>query len=133
VYPFDSRLRWHLSDRAGHLVAAFRLHGGVNDSLVQERIRSLARASRARGIVLALLYLGLAGTAVAALARLFPAAATAEALLDRTLAITGSLAGLFTLLALVLTRLLGQLEADLLMLLLLPERGLAKNGHSKVH
>ena len=128
MYPFESRLRWHLSDRAGHLVAAFRLQGHVHDSLVEERVRSLARASRIRGIVLALLYLGLVGTAVAALARYLPAASTAEAILDRTLAVVGSLAGVLTVLALALTRLLGQLEADLLMLLLLPERKMHKHG-----
>ena len=104
--------------RYSHLIRALdKRPTGLQDTLVEERIDSLRVWNHARFLVSVLLSLGVIATAGAWVAKLLPAFATAIQALDHMIATTGTFTGLLTLLYLFLTRLLGQLEIDILTLL----------------
>lgn len=117
VYPFGSRTSWLLASRYKHIVKAFQDHPAP-DTLVQERLEALARWGRSRAIVASFLYLGIAASVGSLLGQLWPPLEEASAILRDIAAITGTFAGIFTLAFLFLTRLLSQIEADILTLLL---------------
>lgn len=120
MYPYESRLKWILSSRYNHLLHALALnpHPG-HDSLVAERAASLRRWDRTRTGVMVLLYLGFAGAAVAYAGNFVPVLTEATPLLRTIVGLVGALTGILTVAYLFLTRLLSQIEADLLMLLTL--------------
>jgi hypothetical protein len=117
MYPFESRLKWILSSRYGHILQALELHRHGRDSLLHERAASLRRWDRVRTGVTVLLSLGFIGTGLAVAGNFVPGLADATPLLLAMIRVVGALTGLFTLAYLFLTRLLSQIEADLLMLL----------------
>jgi len=117
VYPFESRLAWVLSSRAGHLVKGFALRP-IPDSLVQERLDALRRWNRLYAGVTALLYLGAIAAGASLLARYLPALSDAAGALTSAATIAGAFAGVLTVLYILLGRLLGQIEADILTLVL---------------
>lgn len=117
MYPFESRLAWILSSRAGHLVKGFAQRP-VPDSLVQERLDALRRWNKLYAFVTALLYLGVAAAGLSLLARFVPALTDAADALKSAATIAGTFAGILTVLYVLLGRLLGQIEADILTLIL---------------
>ncbi|MFO1532718.1 MAG: hypothetical protein ABR562_03325 [Thermoplasmatota archaeon] len=123
MYPFSTRLAWLAASRYKHILKGFELHP-VPDTLVQERLEAMARWSRIRAIVTLLLYAGAAASLASVLAQLLPGLADANDALQRAAAFTGASAGLLTLAFLFLTRLLSQIEADVLTLLLRKEKRL---------
>jgi hypothetical protein len=117
VYPYESRLKWLLSSRYNHILRALELAPHGRDSLLHERAASLHRWDRVRTVATVLLSVGFAGTAVAIARNLLPGLTTAAPLLTAVTKIFGALTGLLTLVYLFLTRLLSQIEADMLMIL----------------
>ena len=123
MYPYESRLKWLMSSRYNHILRALELAPRpARDSLLDERAHSLRRWDRVRAASLVLLYLGVVGAGIVYASNFIPGLGTATPALARILRYTGALTGVFTLAYLFLTRLLSQIEADILMLL-------ASNAH----
>jgi hypothetical protein len=118
VYPYESRWKWLFSSRYNHILAALELAPGhASDSLLHDRAASLRRWDRVRTAVMVLLYLGFVGAALAYAGNFLPVLTKTTVFLGSIIRIVGALTGLFTLAFLFLTRLLSQIEADILMLL----------------
>ncbi|MES2154776.1 MAG: hypothetical protein V4510_06535 [bacterium] len=117
MYPFSGRMRWLLAGRHAHVVRAFELHPTA-DSLVMERVGMLRRWTRVHAVVGTFLLFGLLGAAATTLANLFPTLGGVWSVIRDASALIGGLAGLLTIVYLTVTRLLGQIEADILMLML---------------
>lgn len=121
MYPFGSRLAWLLASRYKHILKAFEKHPPT-DTLVQERLESLARWGRVRGVVAAFLYLGIVASLVGLLGQVLPALKGATVFLQGAAAVAGTFAGFITVAFLFLTRLLGQIEADITTMLLIKDK-----------
>jgi hypothetical protein len=106
-----------LHSRYGHILQALELGSRGRDSLLHERAASLRRWDRVRTGALVLLYLGFAGTVVGLAANFVPGLSQATPVVTAAVRVAGALTGLLTLVYLFLTRLLSQLEADILMIL----------------
>ncbi|HUR61253.1 MAG TPA: hypothetical protein VM286_02675 [Candidatus Thermoplasmatota archaeon] len=118
MYPYESRLRWILSSRYNHILQALELKPHPrHDSLVSERARSLRKWDRVRTGVSVLLYIGFAAAAIAYAGNFVPFLAEAAPYLRTLVGAASALTGLMTLAYLFLSRLLSQIEADILMLL----------------
>lgn len=117
MYPFSRRSQWIVAGRYGHIVRAFDLNPAA-DSLVGERVAALRRWNRVHGIVGGFLLFGLISAAATAAANLFPDQGGFWVVLRDAAALIGGLAGLLTIAYLTLGRLLSQIEADILMLML---------------
>lgn len=123
VYPYRSRLRWLAFGRYAHLVRSLRDRPlRMQDTILEQRVASL----RGWNSVRFMLYLLLApsfGTAVtsAYLSRV----PTAPAIVDGIVAFSTALATFLGLAIVLVSRLLGQLEIDILMLLVV-EHGKVK-------
>lgn len=123
MYPFDTRPRWLLASRYAHFTAAFERRGSrLQDTLVAERFQSLRRWSRVRTVVTVFLSLGIAAAVVTYAGHLLTVLAPASDLLRSLATYASAFTGAFTLAFLFLTRLLSQIEADILTLLLLERR-----------
>ena len=118
MYPFKSRTRWLLAGRYLHLAKALSLHPSP-DTLVQEKVDSLVRWGRVRTGVAVLLYLGILGGLATYFGSKVPGFAEVAYVLEDVATVVGAFAGILTLAFLFLTRVLAQIEADLLMLLTL--------------
>ncbi|HLF17208.1 MAG TPA: hypothetical protein VI796_07265 [Candidatus Thermoplasmatota archaeon] len=128
MYPFDeggrtwrARWRWLRSGRHLHLLKAVErkpeLFDGEAGWVLRRRVHSLRRWGRLRTVVLVLLYIGLLATVTGWVFRVLPRSEPVGGLVDDVTALASALTGLLTLVALFLTRLLGQLEMDALALL----------------
>jgi len=120
VYPYRSRLRWLAFGRYSHLVRALRDHPlSVQDTVLEQRVASL----RGWNSVRFTLYLLLApsfGTAVtSAYVNRLP---SAPAVVDGIVAFSAALATFLGIAIIAVTRLLGQLEIDILTLLTVEHR-----------
>lgn len=109
-------MAWLLAGRFRHIAKACADRPAA-DTLVHERLALLMRWGRVRTAVTVLLYLGIAGSLATFLGSRIPGLADAAYLLEDAAALTGTFTGVLTLAFLFLTRLLGQIEADILMLL----------------
>lgn len=128
MYPFDSRPRWILAARYAHITAAFERRGtGLQDSLVAERVHSLKRWGRARTAVTVLLSLGIAAAVLTYAGQLVDALAPISQVLRTIATYANAFTGAFTVAYLFLTRLLSQIEADILTLLLLERHAHHRN------
>lgn len=130
MYPFAGRLQWLFASRYKHLVAACR-QATTADSLVTERLASLERWGKMRAVVAGFLYLGLAAAVGSYLGQYVPGLEELAVPLEQAAAITGAFTGLFTLAFLALTRLLSQLEIDILTLFILEQSGNARTSRRK--
>lgn len=118
MYPFRTRTRWFLASRYGHLVQALdHRRRQLQDSTLESRVEAMRFWNRIHGVVLILLSIGLAGAIAAWLARVLPAFDAAVEAVDRLTVVTSAASGLLTLAYLFVTRLLGQIEADILTIL----------------
>jgi hypothetical protein len=118
-YPYRNRFRWFLFGRYSHLARAARDHPRfAKDGTLAHRIHSLRTWNSVRFFVSLPLTLGLMATVASAVAKYVPGGA-AENVVDDVLAYSTTLTGVFTLAFLLISRLLGQLEIDILALLTL--------------
>jgi hypothetical protein len=116
VYPYRNRARWLLFGRYSHLVRAIRDHPS-EDEVLRKRVNSLRVWNSIRFFFSVLLSAGLVATVASALASQLPG--QAESVLAGIVAISTATTGALTLVYLFLTRLLGQLEIDILARLML--------------
>jgi len=118
VYPYESRWKWLVSSRYNHILTALRMAPSERrDSLLESRAEAMGRWDRVRATVMVLLYAGVFGTAIGYAGNFVPAIKEALPFLAPIVRILGALTGLLTLLYLLVTRLLSQIEADILMIL----------------
>lgn len=110
-----------MANRYGHLVRAIEKAAPMKeDAVLAARVQSMRVWNRVRSTVIFVLSIGLAAAVAAWLARYLPQFDPAVDALDalNDLAATASaLSGILTIAYLLLTRLLGQLEADILTLI----------------
>lgn len=119
MYPYRTRARWFLFGRYSHLVRAIRDHPS-DDLVLRKRINSLRIWNSVRFAFSVLLSAGVLATVASAVASLLPG--QAESVLAGIVAASTATTGALTLVYLFLTRLLGQLEIDILMRLALGDR-----------
>jgi hypothetical protein len=118
VYPYRNRFRWFVFGRYSHLMRACRDHRhGLKDKVLDARLVQMRTWNSARFFVAVLLAVGIVATLVSAYVNQLPGAATAvvRIVIASSTAATGAL----SLAYFFLTRLLGQLEIDILALLTL--------------
>lgn len=89
------------------------------DSFVSDRLQALARWNRIHTIVVVLLFFGLLGSLASWLGTAFPQLGGIWTVAGGAIGAIGTYTGILTVVYLFLGRLLSQLEADILMLLLL--------------
>ena len=122
VYPYRNRWRWFAFGRYSHLIRALRDRPlAVQDTILEKRLASLRGWNSLRFVVSIFISFGVLATVLGAIARILPGGLDDRLVKD---AVTFSTA-LTTLLALAygfLTRLLGQLEIDVLTILLVEHR-----------
>lgn len=118
MYPYRNRWLWFLFGRYSHLVRAFRDHPSEDLTLIR-RVHSLRVWSTARFVFSILLSIGVAATVASAVASQLPG--QAESVLAGIVAASTAATGVLTLVYLFLTRLLGQIEIDILARLTLGE------------
>ncbi|MHB1262150.1 MAG: hypothetical protein ACYC2H_10610 [Thermoplasmatota archaeon] len=118
MYPYRNRTRWFLFGRYSHLMRACRdRRRALQDTVLDGRLASLRTWNTVRFAVSLLLTGGLVATAVSAYANMLPGAAST--VLVGFITISTALTGGLTVAYLFLTRLLGQLEIDILTILTL--------------
>ena len=117
MYPYRNRWRWFIFGRYSHLARALRdRRRNLQDSTLDHRINSLRAWNSVRFAVSLLLSLGVAATVVSAFANLVPGA---DEVVGRVVTASTTLTGVVTLVYLFLTRLLSQIEIDILTILTL--------------
>lgn len=118
MFPFESRWRWLFSTGYLHVVEAIREH--TNEfrepyrQILEDRADRIKRTLRLRVAVILLLNLGIITTILAWAAQFFPALSGIRSLVNT---VAGSFAGLSLVLTgvfLLITRYLGQLQADII-------------------
>lgn len=118
MYPYRTRTRWFLGSRYAHLVHALDKRARpIQDSTLESRVKSIRWWNRLHSVVLVLLSIGLAATIAAWIARFIPAFDPAADAIDAMTTAAGTISGVLTIAYLFVTRLLGQLEADVLCIL----------------
>lgn len=118
MYPYRNRTRWFLFGRYSHLLRACRdRRRALQDSTLEARLNSMRTWNTIRFAVSLLLTGGLVATVISAYANLIPG--PASAVLVGFVTISTALTSVLTLAYLFLTRLLGQLEIDILAILTL--------------
>lgn len=117
MYPYRSRLRWFVFGRYSHLVHAIEVKHLAHPTL-RRRLSSLRAWNTARFGISVLLSVGIVATALSAASRFIPGGAEDD-VVERITAITSALTGFVTLVYLFLTRLLAQIEIDILTILTL--------------
>lgn len=119
MYPYRTRTRWLLSGRYAHLVQAVDAHRtGLQDTILEHRVRALKHWNTVRVALLVLLSIGVAAAILSSVAQSIPGG-IADDVVGGLVAASTALAGVLTLATFFVTRLLGQLEIDILALLLL--------------
>jgi hypothetical protein len=118
MYPYRNRSRWFIASRYAHLVHALdKRRRPIQDTTLESRVESIRWWNRIHSIVLVLLSVGLAATVAAWVARYVPAFDAAAHVMGSVSTGAGAASGLLTVVYLFVTRLLGQLEADILCIL----------------
>lgn len=106
--------------RFAHLVKALdQRNGGPQDSILERRTEAMRIWNRARFLVLTFLSIGIAATVAGWIAQFLPVFDTAADAVSRLTATASAFSGVLTLAYIFLTRYLGQLEVDILTILLL--------------
>ncbi len=117
MYPFSTRLRWLAAGRYAHILKAAELHRSA-DSLVGERLTTLRRWNTIHLVVGTLLLFGILGSVATTAANIFPELGGFWGALRDAAAAIGAFTGILTLAYLGVNRLLSQIEADVIMLML---------------
>lgn len=118
MYPYRNRSRWFIGSRYAHLVRALdKRRRPIQDTTLESRVESIRFWNRMHSIVLVLLSIGVAAAIAAWVARFIPAFDPAAEAIGTVTTGAGAASGALTILYLFVTRLLGQLEADVLCIL----------------
>lgn len=118
MYPYRNRLRWFLFGRYSHLLRACRdRRRALQDTTLEARLDSMRTWNTVRFAVSLLLAAGVVATVASTYANLLPG--PASRVVVGFVAVSTTLTGFLTLVYLFLTRLLGQLEIDVLAILTL--------------
>lgn len=118
MYPYRNRSRWFIGSRYAHLVHALdKRRRPIQDTTLESRVESIRWWNRIHSIVLVLLSIGLAAAVAAWIARFLPSFDTAAHVVDQVSSWANVASGFLTVVYLFVTRLLGQLEADILCIL----------------
>lgn len=116
MFPYHTSLGWHAKTGYLHLVEAIDDHmqdfASPYSEVLEKRADRIRLAVRVRLIVLIFLNIGFVVTAAAWIASVVPALADARELVQQVARLTTGLTFLFTGAFLVLSRYLGQLQAD---------------------
>ena len=118
MYPYRNRWRWFAFGRYAHLARAMRDRPELADLTLKNRVTSLRLWNSVRFFVSIPLTAGLVATGASAVAKYVPGG-MAEEVVNDTLALSTTLSAVLTLIYLFLSRLLGQLEIDILARLVL--------------
>jgi hypothetical protein len=124
VYPYRTRTHWFLASRYAHLVRA--LDGRrrqLQDSTLEARVDAIRFWNRIHSALLILLSIGFAATVAAWVAGFIPAFEAAAEAVSRVTAVVGISSGFLTIIYLFITRLLGQLEMDVVAILTVDHNG----------
>lgn len=113
MYPYRNRFRWFMFGRYSHLARSLRDRPELADLTLKKRLASLRLWNSVRFVVSIPLAAGVAATVGGAVAKVLPGGLAQEAV-DDLLTLSTGVTGVFTLAYLFLTRLLGQLEIDIL-------------------
>ncbi|MEK6976369.1 MAG: hypothetical protein AABY18_08515 [Candidatus Thermoplasmatota archaeon] len=118
VYPYRNRIRWLFASRYAHLVHALdKRRRSLQDTTLESRVESIRFWNKLHSIVLVLLSIGVAATLAGWIARFVPTFDSAADAISQATTSAGAASGFLTILYLFVTRLLGQLEADVLTIL----------------
>lgn len=124
MYPYPDRLRWFIAGRYAHVVKAAEVRkGALRNPILRARVDSLRTWNQVRAGVIVLLSLGIAGAAAAWIARQLGAFSTAAEAVDQLAAAASASSGFLTIIYVILTRLLGQLEIDIMSMLATTKSG----------
>lgn len=118
MFPYHSRFWWHARTGYLHLVEAIDDHmhdfASPYSEVLEKRADRLRVAVRVRLIVLIFLNVGFVVTSAAWIASVVPGLAEARALVQQVARLTTGLTFVFTGAFLILSRYLGQLQADII-------------------
>jgi hypothetical protein len=118
VYPYRNRVRWFFASRYAHLVHALdKRRRPLQDTTLEARTEAMRFWNRIHWMVLLLLSVGVAAVIASWVTRFIPAFDAAAEAIDRGTTAASALSGALTLVYLFVTRLLGQIEADILAIL----------------
>jgi len=119
VYPYRNRFRWFLFGRYSHLIRACRDNGrAAQDKVLRARLGSMRAWNSIRFGVSLLLATGIVATVVSAYVNAIPGA---NAVVGSIVGASTAASAALSLIYFLLTRLLGQLEIDVLMILTLDQ------------
>ena len=117
MYPYRNRFRWFLFGRYSHLVRACRDDPrALQDRVLRARLGSMRTWNTVRFGVSLLLAIGIVATVVSAYANAIPGADT---VVGTIVGASTAASAALSLVYFLLTRLLGQLEIDILAMLTL--------------
>jgi hypothetical protein len=112
-------MRWLLSGRYSHLAQAVNARRtGLQDTILEHRVQALKHWNTVRVALLILLSLGVVAAILSGIANALPGG-IADHVVNGLVAASTALTGVLTLATLFVTRLLGQLEIDILTLILI--------------
>lgn len=122
MYPFRTRTRWLVSGRYAHLAQAVNARrSGLQDTILEHRLQALRSWNTVRMALLVLLSVGVVATILSSVAQVLPGG-IADHVVSGLVAASTTLTSVLTLATLFVTRLLGQLEIDILTLVMLDHR-----------
>lgn len=118
MYPFPDRFRWFVAGRYAHVVKAVEVRkGALRNPVLRARVDSLRTWNQVRAGVIVLLSLGIGAAAAAWTARQLGAFSTAAEAVDQLAAAASASSGFLSIIYVIITRLLGQLEVDIMAIL----------------
>lgn len=118
MFPFHSRLGWHAKTGYLHLVEAIEDHmqdfASPYSEILEERADRIRVGVTVRFFVIVLLNIGFVVTAAAWIASVVPALEELREVIQRLARLTTGITFVFTAAFLVISRYLGQLQADII-------------------
>lgn len=118
MFPFHSRWEWYAKTGYLHLVEAIEDHlkdfASPYSEVLERRADGIRYALKVRLVVLVLLNIGLVVTAAAWIASVVPGVGELRELIQRLARLTTGLTFVFTGLFVLISRYLGQLQADII-------------------
>jgi hypothetical protein len=115
-------MRWLVSGRYSHLAQAVDAHRPeLQDTILEHRIQAMRKWNTVRIALLVLLSVGVVAAILSGIAHALPGGIAAH-VVNGIVAASTALTGILTLATLIVTRILGQLEIDILTLVMLADQ-----------
>lgn len=134
MFPYESWFAWHSKTGYLHLVEAIEdqtdRFAEPYQGVLERRARRMRAGVTIRGVVLVFLNLGLLATAIAWIASVLPGLADLRAFVSQLARALTGISLLFTGLFVLITRYLGQLQADMVAAMALGTGGPGDPGPS---